>query len=138
MNISTVARLTGASPKAIRNYEVLGLIPQVRRQGTYRCYSQQDVNRIRLIRIAQSLGFRLAELRTLTAAGGLPTWRGVLALVEQKYGAIQQDIQRLEQLRDQLGSLREQLQGCEEEGEQAIDLMDIDCDLLNTSYENPD
>lgn len=138
MNISAVSRLTGASPKAIRHYELIGLIPPVQRQGTYRRYSPQDVNRIRLIRTAQALGFRLAELKALTTGGSLPSWGGILALVEQKQQSIQHDIRRLEQLRDQLGSLREQLQGCEEEGEQAIDLLDIDCDLLNVNLQNPD
>lgn len=66
--IGQVAALTGASRKAIRHYETLGLLPVPERKGTYRIYSHQDVFLVHMIKYAQSFGFSLAELRELAAA----------------------------------------------------------------------
>lgn len=41
--IGKVAEMTGASRKAIRLYESLGLISAPRRKGQYRIYSERDV-----------------------------------------------------------------------------------------------
>ena len=43
MYIGRLSELTGATPKAIRLYESLGLIPVPRRQGAYRVYTDKDV-----------------------------------------------------------------------------------------------
>lgn len=62
MYIGQLAKMTGASRKAIYLYERMGLLPMPRRQGVYRVYGQQDAEIIALIKCAQSLGFRLKEL----------------------------------------------------------------------------
>lgn len=67
MYIGKLAELTGASRKAIRLYESLGLIPVPGRRGKYRVYSDNDVVLINLIRRAQTVGFNLAELKELVA-----------------------------------------------------------------------
>lgn len=67
MYIGKLAELTGATRKAIRLYESLGLIPIPDRQGTYRVYSDKDVVLINMIRRAQTLGFKLDELKELAA-----------------------------------------------------------------------
>ena len=67
MYIGKLAELTGATRKAIRLYESIGLIPIPRRQGKYRVYSDNDVVLINMIRRAQTVGFTLAELKELVA-----------------------------------------------------------------------
>jgi DNA-binding transcriptional MerR regulator len=67
MQIGKISRLTGASIKAIRHYEAIGLIPAPARVGRYRAYTEQDVILIRMIRLAQTVGFTLAELKGLVA-----------------------------------------------------------------------
>lgn len=67
MYIGKLAELTGATRKAIRLYESLGLIPIPGRKGKYRVYSDNDVVLINLIRRAQTVGFNLAELKELVA-----------------------------------------------------------------------
>lgn len=67
MYIGKLAELTGATRKAIRLYESLGLIPVPDRKGKYRVYSDNDVVLINLIRRAQTVGFSLAELKELVA-----------------------------------------------------------------------
>lgn len=66
--IGKLAARSGASRKAIRHYESLGLLPPARRKGNYRVYSERDVFLVHMIRHAQSFGFSLAELRELVAA----------------------------------------------------------------------
>lgn len=66
--IGKVSEITGASCKAIRHYESMGLIPAPRRRGKYRIYSEQDVFLIHMIKTAQSVGFSLKELRELVTA----------------------------------------------------------------------
>ena len=67
MYIGKLAKLTGCTPKAIRLYEELGLFAAPQRQGRYRIYAPSHVDLVRLIRIAQAAGFRLAELGALLA-----------------------------------------------------------------------
>lgn len=66
--IGQLAELSGASRKAIRHYEALGLLPPAARKGNYRVYSERDVFLVHMIKHAQSFGFSLAELRELVAA----------------------------------------------------------------------
>ena len=70
MYIGTLAKLTGASRKAIHHYESLGLIPVPQRKGRYRIYSETDANLICIIKRAQSLGFSLKEITGLISTTG--------------------------------------------------------------------
>ncbi|MEG0242675.1 MAG: MerR family transcriptional regulator, partial [Pseudomonas sp.] len=68
MFIGRIAELTGCTPKAIRLYEQLGLINEPERQGRYRLYDAHHLEMVRLIRKAQTAGFKLAEMSPLIAA----------------------------------------------------------------------
>ncbi len=103
MFIGEVSKRTGATVKAIRHYESIGLLSGVRRVGKYRVFTEKDVVLIRLVRQAQSLGFKLSEMKRIREKGaGLPTWRGILGLIEEKQAAVSAEIDRLEQQRAQL------------------------------------
>lgn len=130
LNISRVSQLTGASPKAIRHYEAIGLIADIQRKGSYRTYSARDVNLIHLIRVAQKLGFKLSELGALVQKGRALTWQGVLRLVEQKHATVLDELARLNEQREQLNRLRVELLECLDADEEIIDLTHIDCDLM--------
>ncbi|MBB3121750.1 MerR family DNA-binding transcriptional regulator [Pseudoduganella violacea] len=68
MNISSVAKTSGVSAKMIRHYELIGLIPTVRRtQSGYRTYCQHHVDNLRLIRAALNLGFHTHDIGILVA-----------------------------------------------------------------------
>ncbi|WP_343597435.1 MerR family transcriptional regulator [Acinetobacter sp.] len=67
MYIGELSSLTGATPKAIRHYEKLGLLPVAKRKGNYRIYTEIDVQSVKMIRLAQTVGFSLAELHELSA-----------------------------------------------------------------------
>jgi MerR family copper efflux transcriptional regulator len=84
MYIGKLAELCGATPKAIRLHEAMGLIPTPQRQGKYRIYSYGDVSLIYLIRRARAVGFSLAELKTFLLTKSRPA----------KYGAVNQVIKK--------------------------------------------
>jgi len=63
--IGKVAAITGVSRKAIRHYEAIGLLPTPDRIGNYRIYTQHHIVIISMIKRAQAVGFKLAELLPL-------------------------------------------------------------------------
>jgi len=71
MNIGDAARASGVSPKMVRHYETLGLVPGVARtEAGYRQYDAATVHTLRFIRRARDLGFGTAEIAEL-----LTLWR---------------------------------------------------------------
>ena len=113
MRIGELAQRTATTPKAIRLYEARGLLGRVARAGSYRHYGEADVARVLLIRQAQALGFRLAELDGLphidTAAG----WERMAQLVAGRRAAVAQELGRLSALDAQLALLEAELHTCD-------------------------
>jgi DNA-binding transcriptional MerR regulator len=71
LRIGEVAELAGTTPRTIRYYEEIGLLPGAvdRDQGKHRCYSARDVEQLRsLLRFKELLGLSLEQLSTLLAA----------------------------------------------------------------------
>ena len=71
LRIGEVAELTGTTPRTIRYYEEIGLLPDSldRAQGKHRSYTEEDVDRVReIIRLRDLLGLTLEELATLLEA----------------------------------------------------------------------
>ena len=71
LRIGEVAELTGTTPRTIRYYEEIGLLPDSleRAQGKHRSYTVEDVERVReIIRMRDLLGLTLEELSTLLEA----------------------------------------------------------------------
>lgn len=66
MNIGAASKASGVSPRMIRHYEKMGLIPPAaRRDSGYRDYSDADVNRLRFIANARDLGFPIEQIEML-------------------------------------------------------------------------
>lgn len=71
LRIGDVARLAGTTPRTIRYYEELGLLPSVaaRVSGQHRLYTPADVERLReVMRLKDLLGVSLEELGRLVDA----------------------------------------------------------------------
>ena len=70
IRIGELARRVGATPRTVRYYEELGLLPgHGRRHGSHRLYDADDEARLaELIRIRDLLGLSLADLRAWAAA----------------------------------------------------------------------
>ncbi len=71
LRIGEVAELTGVTPRTIRYYEEIGLLPDAadRPQGQHRCYTQADVERLtEILRLRNLLGVSLEQLSKLIEA----------------------------------------------------------------------
>jgi DNA-binding transcriptional MerR regulator len=71
LRIGEVAELTGTTPRTIRYYEEIGLLPGAvdRAQGSHRSYTEADVERVReIIRLRDLLGLSLDQLSELLEA----------------------------------------------------------------------
>jgi len=124
MRIGEIAHRTGASAKAIRLYESRGLLGVVARAGSYRQYGEADVARVQLIRQAQALGFRLAELDGLDALHTDEGWARMAALLARRRAAVALERQRLRSLDHQLATLETELHAC---GDRGVPIVPQDC-----------
>lgn len=114
MTIGDLADRTGVRPKTIRFYEAKGLVPAPRRSSAgYRLYSSPDVQRLRLIRAARSLGLSIAEVRELMAVArheNCVSFQGELArLIVAKLERVEESIQQLTELKKELQAAKQRL-----------------------------
>src|SRR6185437_5230967 len=83
VKIGSLARTVGVRPSAIRYYESVGVLPVTERRGAQRVYGPEAVERLRLLRAGQALGFTLAEmavvLRGIGGARVSAEWRRIAA-----------------------------------------------------------
>ena len=105
MKIGQIAGLTGTSPDALRFYEEKGLIGSTRRANGYRCYTPETVQLVGYIKMAQQLGFSLAEIGENLPMLWTATEEPVALLAEifaQKLQILDQRIAQMQQLRSVL------------------------------------
>src|SRR5262245_7913571 len=109
--IGEVARRSGVAASALRYYERAGLIPRADRQGGRRVYGEDVLDRLALIRVAKSAGFRVSEIQMLLRGLGRRTrpgarWR---ALATRKRVELERRLQELESAKRLLATVA----GCE-------------------------
>ncbi len=70
LRIGEIAERTGVTPRTIRYYEELGLLPRSEReQGKHRIYTEEDIERLKEVtRLRDLLGLSLDELRSVVVA----------------------------------------------------------------------
>jgi MerR family copper efflux transcriptional regulator len=114
MNIGEAARSSGVPAKTIRYYESIGLIPPAsRRESGYRSFGQVEIDTLRFVQRARSLGFSVKDVARL-----LDLWRDrsrasgdVKALAMEQVGEIDRKVAELRSMRDTLQHLAEQCHG---------------------------
>lgn len=108
MEIRDLAVHTGVHAKTIRYYESIGVLPPPERKSNgYRVYCEADIERVRFVAGARSLGFSLddiAEILALRDRREAPC-RVVLDLLAQKAWEVAQRIEALQQLEVDLREL---------------------------------
>jgi MerR family transcriptional regulator, redox-sensitive transcriptional activator SoxR len=107
LTIGETAERSGVAPSALRYYETQGLISSVRTTGNQRRYQRSTLRRIAFIRSAQRVGLSLEEISEAlsTLPGGrTPTTADWTQLSATWRGRINEQIERLERLRDRLDS----------------------------------
>jgi DNA-binding transcriptional MerR regulator len=115
LRIGDVARSAGVNVQTLRYYERRGLVvPGFRRHSGQREYEASDVNRVRVIKTAQRLGFTLTEIQELFDLSAHRRGTGELrSRARAKIVEIEARIERLEAMRAELA-----------------DVVDADCDSL--------
>jgi DNA-binding transcriptional MerR regulator len=117
LTIGQLARLTGISAKTIRYYESVGLLPHPPRGANrYRRYSMSDVNRLNLLRCIRLLGVPLDAAKPLllsaTNTRCIEVQRELLALVNARLKALDQEIAKLQMLRREVECYQQALADC--------------------------
>ena len=108
VNIGEAARRAGVTPKMVRHYEALGLLPRVARtEAGYRVYTPAEVHTLRFIRRSRDLGFPIAEIAEL-----LELWQdrrrssaSVKRLAQRHVLALERKLEELAAMRDTLRHL---------------------------------
>lgn len=116
MHIGTAAQKSGVPAKTIRYYESIGLIDSaLRTESGYRVYDSRDVETLRFIQRARSLGFSVKEVGSL-----LTLWQDqarssaqVKALAEERVAEIDRKLAELQGMRQTLVHLMERCHGDE-------------------------
>lgn len=112
LTISAAAERSGVPAKTIRYYESIGLVPEaVRTESGYRVYGDKEVETLRFIARARSLGFSVEDVGQLLAL-----WHDrarasgdVKRLAEEHIAEIERKIAELEAMR---GTLRDLVGRC--------------------------
>ncbi|WP_053959789.1 heavy metal-responsive transcriptional regulator [Sulfobacillus thermosulfidooxidans] len=111
MRIGELAKVAGITPKTLRYYEDFGLLPaSTRSESGYRLYSWNDLDRLRFIQKAKTVGFSLSEIRSILALrnhGEVPCDH-VKALINRKLEEINSQIQALRDLEIELRTMQKE------------------------------
>ena len=115
MYIGKAAQLSGTTIKAIRHYEAIGLMPAPARQGGYRVYTAQNVERLMFIKCAQQLGFKLKELQEILQGyeGDALPWDRAEQAIADKKRTLAAQIAVLQQMQAGLIEFETQLKGAQ-------------------------
>jgi MerR family transcriptional regulator, repressor of the yfmOP operon len=108
LRIGEVARLAGTTPRTIRYYEEIGLLPAAggREPGAHRTYAEADVERLTdLLRLKDLLGVSLEELKELVEAEGARA-----ELRREWHDGVEDPIRRRQILEQSLGHIASQLE----------------------------
>jgi MerR family transcriptional regulator, repressor of the yfmOP operon len=124
LRIGDVAKLAGTTPRTIRYYEEIGLLPAAsgREPGAHRTYAEADVGRLTdLLRLKDLLGVSLEELKELVEAEGARAtlrreWQSGVEdpvrrrqILEQSLGHIASQLELVRRRRDEIAKLESEL-----------------------------
>ncbi|RJQ36951.1 MerR family transcriptional regulator [Candidatus Microgenomates bacterium] len=133
LNIGQAAKVVGISAKAIRYYESIKLIGSLRRESNkYRTFSNEDIQKLLIIKKARALGIPLSEIKKILSKcmehGCQHAKEYVEAQMPKYILSIDQKIAELEKLKQQFLSLEKKFK--------TINIKNISvnndlCDLFN-------
>ena len=113
LSISQVCSETDLSPRTVRYYEELGLLPGVRRrEAGRRAYGDDELERLRFIKRLKALGLSLAEIKDLNAIYGIGSSTSAMLgrldeLLDNRLAELDTRISELGQLRDEMSKYRD-------------------------------
>ena len=111
MFIGEASKLSGATQRAIRLYESMGLL-KVSREGKYRTYTHKNIELIKIIKDAQSLGLILSEIVIILGQQEEFDWSVIHDFLSQKYSMIEDEIQKLENQKKNIKKTQRSIISC--------------------------
>ena len=124
LRIGEVAKLAGTTPRTIRYYEEIGLLPAAgaREPGAHRTYAEADVKRLTdLLRLKDLLGLSLEGLKELVEAEdaraelrrewdrGVPDPVRRRQILDEALGHIASQLELVRRRRDEIAALENEL-----------------------------
>ncbi|WP_020501431.1 MULTISPECIES: MerR family transcriptional regulator [Pseudonocardiaceae] len=123
MTVGAAAKAAGVSAKAVRLWESKGLLPPAERtEAGYRVFTEDDLDVLRFIRQAKTLGLTLPEIKNiidLQRDGATPCGR-VTELLDTHIAEIDRTLTELRQLRRSLATARQAARDSQRRGEDAV------------------
>jgi DNA-binding transcriptional MerR regulator len=125
LRIGDVARAVGTTPRTIRYYEEIGLLPSSgdRAAGAHRSYDERDVERLRdALRLKELLGVNLEELKQLLEAEearaalreewrqGNPGVRRRRQILDEALGHLERQLELVHKRREEIDRLESELE----------------------------
>ena len=113
MNIGQAAAAAGVSPKMVRHYESIGLLPEAHRnESGYRLYSEREVSVLRFIGRSRHLGFSIAQIAELIGlwSDSERSSREVKTVAERHLADLEEKRREIEQM---MAGLSELVQACQ-------------------------
>lgn len=113
MNIGTASEQSRLPVKTIRYYEDIGLVRPLRCENGYRDFSGTDLQRLKFLQRARSLGFSIEECRELLSLyeDGNRASSDVKAITQSKIVEIDRKIDELKSLKKVLTTLSDACHG---------------------------
>jgi len=108
LRIGEVAKIAGTTPRTIRYYEEIGLLPGSRERParSHRTYAEADADRLtELLRLKDLLGLSLEELKELVEAEGARA-----ELRREWHGGVEDPVRRRQILEESLAYTARQLE----------------------------
>ncbi|SIQ51316.1 DNA-binding transcriptional regulator, MerR family [Marinobacterium stanieri] len=109
--INEASKQSGATQRAIRLYESIGLM-RVNRSGKYRVYSQENIKTIKMIKEAQTIGISLSEMVALRKNEEDFDWKRVSELLVKKQESVDNEIKDLELKKQRIIDYRISIDNC--------------------------
>src|SRR5687768_17564859 len=108
LTISRVAKAAGVGVETIRYYQGRKLIPLPPRQGSYRYYPPESIDRLRFIKRAQELGFSLEEIAELLKLNDGKQRKSIREVASKRLAQIDAKLADLKRMRGVLKHLVEE------------------------------
>jgi len=106
ISIGQLARRAGVAVDTVRYYERNQLLsPAGRLASGYRRYGEAELKRLRFIRRAKALGFKLADVRELLSLSEQRSVPKIKRAAEARLADIERRVAELQQIRDGLKAL---------------------------------
>jgi len=116
MKIGEVAKHTGLSVKSIRYYHDIGLVCGERNEAGYRVYRHQDIESLKFVHQCRDLGFSLEDCKLLLGLrnNNSRNAEDVKQLTRNHLAYVEEQIDKLQNLRSQLQQMVSECQGGEQ------------------------